>query len=113
MTIISKAIHRFSAIPIKIPMAFFAELEQKMFTICLEAQETQVAKAILRNKNRGGGFRLPELPVVPCEKPHTGTAAPELVPCSRQSPFPYLCSAPLRCGQWMPILGDQIGRAHV
>ena len=29
-----------------------------------------------------------------------------MVPCSRQSPFPYLCSAPLRCGQWMPILGD-------
>ena len=29
-----------------------------------------------------------------------------IVPCSRQSPFPYLCSAPLRCGQWMPILGD-------
>ena len=29
-----------------------------------------------------------------------------MVPCSTQSPFPYLCSAPLRCGQWMPILGD-------
>ena len=41
-------------------MAFFAELEQKMFTICLEAQETQVAKAILRKKNRGGGIRLPD-----------------------------------------------------
>ena len=60
MTILSKAIHRFSAIPINISMAFFAELEQKMFTICLEAQETQVAKAILRKKNRGGGFRLPD-----------------------------------------------------
>ena len=29
-----------------------------------------------------------------------------MVPCSTQSPFPYLCSAPLRCGQWMLILGD-------
>ena len=41
-------------------MAFFTELEQKMFTICLEAQETQVAKAILRKKNRGGGIGLPD-----------------------------------------------------
>ena len=23
----------------------------------------------------------------------------------KTSPFPYLCFAPLRCGQWMPILG--------
>ena len=41
MTILPNAVHRFNAIPIKLPMTFFTELEQKNFTIHLETQRPQ------------------------------------------------------------------------
>ena len=62
MTILPNAIHRFSAIPIKLQMAFLTELEQKISQFIWKHKRPQIAKAVLRKKNEAGvnllDFRL-------------------------------------------------------
>ena len=58
LTVLPPKIHRFSAIPVKLPMALFTELRQKNLIIFMKCKILWVTKAILRQKNRVGGIRL-------------------------------------------------------
>ena len=60
MTILPNAIYRFNVIPLKLPMAFFTELEKKKSQFIWKQKRPCIDKAVLKKKHGAGEINPPD-----------------------------------------------------
>jgi hypothetical protein len=61
MSILSKTIYRFNAIPIKIPNLFFNELERAICIFIWNNKKPRIAKILFNDKRTSGRITMPDL----------------------------------------------------